>query len=359
MGRHVVSLDGGQKGGKIELTHLIDIGLWQSMLDSLSAELEAGIRIVNEKKETLLQSNLSGICQEAIRRATKHPACLRCCDIEDFPSYEEGGFALCRYCDRTINYVFSFRVNGVFGHVIIGPVWIAEKGSRATLARLARKFGIGQTTFAQLSSKLRAYSLEELRKAGDMVRSAMQVVTDTLSTNLGFGKEVSELKESLVREKKRTWQEMVRDGQTGALRYNYGLSRLKEEVARAERYGQSLSLLVIGVGHFRGYVDRYGPAVANTILEAIAQVLQTKSRRTDLSVRLREEEFLLVLPFTAEQGALIALERLQHEIGTLSFADEKGQTVELPSLVQGLATYPKDGANERELLRKALQNVRQ
>jgi diguanylate cyclase (GGDEF)-like protein len=354
-----VSPVGGPKGGKIELTDLIDIGLWQSMLDSVSAELQAGIRLTNDKNEIVLQSNLSAMCQEAIRRGAKHPACLRCCDLEDLPSYEEGGFAICPYCDRSINYVFGFRVNGIWGHVIIGPVWLAEKGSRATVARLARKFGIGESNFAQLSSKLRAYSLDELRRAGDMVRLAMQVITDTLSVNLTLGKELSELKESLLREKKRTWQQLVRDGQTGALRYNYGLARLKDEVARAERYGQSLSIVVIGVGRFRSYVDRYGPALANTLLESIGQVLRTRSRRTDLSIRLREEEFLLVLPFTAEQGATTALERLQREIGSLSLSDDKGEAVELPPLVQGLASYPKDGASEKELLRKALQKVRQ
>lgn len=359
LGRYAVSPPGEQKGGKIELTDLIDVGLWQSMLDSLSGELHAAIRIFNEKKELVLQSGVATLCREALRRVAKHPACVKCCSIEDFVSYEQGGFALCPYCDRAINYVFNLRINGIVGHVIVGPVWITEKGTRGTLARLARMFGIGQAKFAQLSSKLQAYSLEDLRRAGEMVLSTLRVITDTLGNNLDLAKDVTQLRESVEREKKRTWQNMVKDELTGAFRYNYGLARLKDEVARAERYKQPLSIVVIGVGQFRSYVDRHGPSVITALLEGIGELLRTKSRRTDLPVRLREEEFLLVLPFTAEEGALVVLERLRREVGTLSLLDQKGAAVEPPPLIEGSATYPRDGANERELLRKALQKVRQ
>jgi len=351
----MVSSDSDQKGGSVELTHMIDIGSWQFMLDSLSGQLGAGVRIANEKRETVLQSGVAALCHEAIRREAKHPACFRCCDIEDLLGYEHGGFALCPYCERAINFVFNVRVDGIQGAVVIGPVWVAEEGRPPALARLARKFGIGQTKFAQLSGQLKAYSLEEFRKAGETVLSTMRVIAQVLGTNLELVSLVSQLKESLMSERKRNWQQIVKDGLTGAYRYNYGLARLKEEVARAERYNQSLSIVVVGIEEFRAYVARCGPVAANTFLRNIGSTVQKKCRRTDLPVRLSEEDFLLILPFTPEEGAEAVLSRIRDEVSAFPVSDEHGGAVKPPPLMEGIASYPKDGREGKELLRKALE----
>jgi diguanylate cyclase (GGDEF)-like protein len=329
------------------------------MLDCLSAQLEAGIKIFNDRGEIILQSGLASVCREAAKRVAKHPACFRCCDVQPAAGPDRGEFSLCPYCDRMINFAFTLRVDAIGGQVIVGPVWIAEKEIPATLTRLARKFGIGQAKFTQLKAKIKAYSLEDFRKAGEMVHSTMRVIAKSLGMSLELVGEVGELKQSLLSEKKRTWQQMVRDKLTGTYRYNYGLSRLKQEMARAERYKQSLSIVVIGIGQFRSYVDRYGPAAVNTLLSDIGKVVQSTSRRTDVPVRLREEEFLLVLPFTAEKGARAVLERIHREVEALPLFKREGIAVEPPLLVEGLASYPRDGGNERDLLRKALEKVRQ
>lgn len=350
---------GDPDNGSIELTHLIDLGLWQSMLDNLSTQLAAGITIFGDAGGVILRSRLATLCQEAMRREAKHPACRRCCETELSANGDRGEFSLCPYCDRMINFAFNIRVDSVVGHVVVGPVWIAEKETPATLTRLARRFGINQARFAQLRGSIRDFSLEDFRKAGEMVRSTLRVVTDTLRTSVELAEEVSELKESLLVERKKTWQQMVRDKHTGAYRYQYGLSRLKEEIARAERYKQSLSIVVIGLSQFRSCVDRYGPSAVSTLLSHIGKLVHGKSRRTDVPVRLREEEFLLVLPFTGEKGARVVLERMEEQIRALPFLEEEGGAVEPPVLVEGIATYPKDGANERDLLRKVLAKVRE
>jgi len=343
----------------VELTHLIDIGLWQSMLDSLSAELGTGIRILDKGREIVLQSGLADLCCEAMKHGSKHPACFGCLAIEDLSGYDQGGFALCAYCDRAINFVFNLRIDSIEGHVIIGPVWIAEEEGRPALSRLARQFGVGQATFARLSGKLRAYSLEEFRKAGEMMLSTMRVISQTISTNVDLVHQVHQMKESLVREKRKTWQQMIKDGLTGTYRYNYGLARLKQEVARAERYKNPLSIVVIGIEQFRSYVRLHGPEAARNFLTAVGTLVQKKCRRTDLSVRLSEEEFLVILPSTPPKGARAVLDRIRGEAADFSFSEERGVPVAAPSLEEGLASYPKDGEDGRELLRKALEKLRQ
>lgn len=353
-----MSHDSDKRAEKMELTDFIDVGLSQSMLDCVSAQLGAGIRITNAEAKVILQSGLAALCREAMRRETKHPACFTCGNIEDFSSYDEGGFALCPYCDRLINFVFNLRIGEVVEHVIIGPVWIAEKGIRPSFVRLARKFGVGQTKFTQLSRKLRPYTLEEFRKTGEMFFSAMRVIAQTLGTNLDLDKQVSTFKEALIAEKRRTWQQMIKDQLTGVYRYNYGLARLKEEVSRAERYKQSFSIVVIGIEQLRSYVHRDGPEAANAFLKRIGSVVQKKCRRTDLSARLSEEEFLIILPFTAEEGARAVAHRIRGEVRAFSLPGEPQSLAEPPSLVEGVASYPKDGQKGKELLRKALEKMR-
>lgn len=350
---------GDPDSGNMELTHLIDLGLWQSMLDCFSTQLEAGITIFGDGGKVILRSRAAALCQEAINKEGKHPACRRCCDTDLAANGDRGEFSLCPYCDRMINYAFNIRVDSLVGHVVIGPVWIAERETPATLTRLARRFGINQAKFSQLRGSIRAFSLEDFRKAGEMLRSTMRAITDTLGTSMELAAEVSELKQSLLVERKKTWQQMVRDKQTGTYRYQYGLTRLKEEIARAERYKQSLSIVVIGLSQFRSCVDRYGPSTVSTLLSHIGKLVHGKSRRTDVPVRLREEEFLLVLPFTGEKGARVVLERIEEQIRSFPLPKEDGAEVEPPALVEGIATYPKDGANERDLLRKVLAKVRE
>ncbi len=353
-----MSDDSDKSAEEMELTSLIDVGLSQSMLDCVSAQLGAGMRITNAKNEVILESGLAVICREAMKRREKHPACFRCGNIEDFSGYDQGGFALCPYCARLINFVFNLRIGEVVERVIIGPVWIAEKGIRPSFVRLARKFGIGQAKFTQLSGKLRPYSLEEFRKTGEMVFSAMRVIGEGLSTSLDLVKQVNTLKESLIAEKRRTWQQMVKDQLTGAYRYNYGLARLKEEVSRAERYKQSLSVVVIRIEQLRSYVHRGGAEAANAFLKKIGSVVQKKCRRTDLSARLSDEEFLMILPFTAEEGARVVAHRIRGEVKAFSFPGGAEPAPEPPSLVEGVASYPKDGQKGKELLRKALEKMR-
>ncbi len=344
-----------EKAEDVVLTDVAEVGLWQSMLNSLSAKLGAGIRIVNNRREVILQSGLAALCREAMKRAVEHPACL---SVEGLASYDEGSFALCPYCERAINFVFNLRIDGIQAHVIVGPVWIAEAEGRPSLARMAKKFGISQAKFAELSGKLKAYFLEEFRKTGEMVLSTMRVIAHALGASLDLGNQVKQIKEALAIEKKRTWQDMVQDRQTGAFNYNYGIARLKEEVARAERYEHPFCIVVIGIERFPSYINRRGPEAGNAFLEGVAALLQKKCRRTDLIVRLGEQEFLLILPSTVERGARSVLDRLRGELKAFSFSDGRGTAIRAPSLVEGLASYPKDGKKAMELLHKIREKIR-
>ena len=76
------------------------------------------------------------------------------------------------------------------------------------------------------------------------------------------------------------------------------------ELARAQRSGQPLSLLMIDVDHFKAYNDHYGHPAGDRCLQAVAGVVASAARRPgDLAVRYGGEEMALLLPNCDELGA--------------------------------------------------------
>ncbi len=76
------------------------------------------------------------------------------------------------------------------------------------------------------------------------------------------------------------------------------------ELARAQRSGQPLSLLMIDVDHFKAYNDHYGHPAGDRCLQAVAGVVASAARRPgDLAARYGGEEMALLLPNCDELGA--------------------------------------------------------
>lgn len=90
---------------------------------------------------------------------------------------------------------------------------------------------------------------------------------------------------------------------------------MAEEYARHTRSGQSLSLILIDVDHFKAYNDRYGHVAGDACLRSIAGVLAANaSRANDLAARYGGEEFACILPMTDLPGACAIAEKIRLEI---------------------------------------------
>src|SRR5690606_14144160 len=71
---------------------------------------------------------------------------------------------------------------------------------------------------------------------------------------------------------------------------------LANELSRASRYGQPISLLLSDVDHFKEYNDHYGHVAGDECLRRVAEVfVETAGRAGDLAARFGGEEFALVL----------------------------------------------------------------
>lgn len=94
------------------------------------------------------------------------------------------------------------------------------------------------------------------------------------------------------------------------------------EVARARRYSQPLSLLLVAPDNFRDVSTNHGEEFANEWLRAIAAVCRQESRTTDVVGRVGGEEFAVLLPSTELSGGLVLAERIRERMQRHVFAGE-------------------------------------
>lgn len=104
-------------------------------------------------------------------------------------------------------------------------------------------------------------------------------------------------------------QQAAVDPLTGLYNRRYIERRLHEEMNRAQRAGQPLSLAMIDVDHFKDVNDRYGHVGGDRALKCFADMLPLCLRAHDLIARLGGDEFCVVLPNASAASAAAAIER--------------------------------------------------
>lgn len=82
------------------------------------------------------------------------------------------------------------------------------------------------------------------------------------------------------------------------------------EVTRALRSRQPLSVLFVDIDKFRRINDEHGQSTGDKVLKAVAEGLRTHARAPDVAARLAGDEFVLLLPQTPPQAALVLARQL-------------------------------------------------
>jgi len=90
--------------------------------------------------------------------------------------------------------------------------------------------------------------------------------------------------------------------------------RLEEDLLRSERYSVSTSVLMIDLDDFKQVNDRYGHAGGDQVLRSLGGLMLDLARNSDVPGRNGGEEFVMLLPHTNQQGAMIVAERLRKRI---------------------------------------------
>lgn len=99
--------------------------------------------------------------------------------------------------------------------------------------------------------------------------------------------------------------------------------RFEEEVERAKRYGNDLSLLVCDIDHFKRINDEHGHLAGDRILRGVASQLDSQKRSSDFLARYGGEEFVIILPETPVGRAKLVAEEVRRKVGISRFRFEK------------------------------------
>jgi len=148
--------------------------------------------------------------------------------------------------------------------------------------------------------------------------------------------------------KAQLWEMAVTDSLTGLYIRRFFMSKLHEEIRRAERYGKTFSIVMADLDNFKVTNDTYGHSVGDQVLLTIAKILQMHSRNVDIVGRYGGEEFVLLLPETNKESAFKMGERLRKTI-----AETKSPGVPSMTISIGIASFPEDSRDMDTLINKA------
>lgn len=87
----------------------------------------------------------------------------------------------------------------------------------------------------------------------------------------------------------------ILDPLTGLYNRRFSEGRLRNEIARAEKCGYPLVVLLLDLDNFKGINDCYGHSVGDLVLKEFARRLSNATRGSDVAVRLGGDEFLVIL----------------------------------------------------------------
>ena len=123
---------------------------------------------------------------------------------------------------------------------------------------------------------------------------------------------------------------------------------LKRMVAQASRTVAPLAGLMLDLDHFKQINDQYGHGRGDEVLAAVGTALQATMRDADFAGRYGGEEFLVLLPATDEQGAIVMAERILAAVRAT-----RVPTVEQPITISiGIAVLP-DHARDADSLERS------
>jgi diguanylate cyclase (GGDEF)-like protein len=127
---------------------------------------------------------------------------------------------------------------------------------------------------------------------------------------------------------------------------------LDTEIYRSNRYGYEFSIIFIDLDHFKQVNDVHGHLVGSKLLWLIGDIIKGNLRMIDYAFRYGGDEFVILLPQTSKENALMVGRRTRDLLNSKTFFVEEGLNIKVTASF-GLASFPVDGRTRKEVLRMA------
>ena len=144
------------------------------------------------------------------------------------------------------------------------------------------------------------------------------------------------------------------DGLTGAYNHACIVGELAAEIERSKRYSSPFSVILFDVDDFKTVNDRYGHLAGDQVLKGITRIVKENLRAIDKVGRYGGEEFLVILPETSADKAIMVAERLRIAVEKAVIESDNNL---IHSTVSGGVVAYTPGRQEKDLIKKADDNL--
>lgn len=144
----------------------------------------------------------------------------------------------------------------------------------------------------------------------------------------------------------------IRDPLTGLANRRFLAETLERELARAQRQGRPLGVILLDLDHFKQFNDTFGHSAGDAVLREVAAFLKHSIRGSDLASRYGGEEFVVILPEASKIDTAQRAEQLRDGVARLA-VQHQGQLLGLLTASVGVAVHPVHGATGEALLQAA------
>jgi diguanylate cyclase (GGDEF)-like protein len=144
----------------------------------------------------------------------------------------------------------------------------------------------------------------------------------------------------------------ITDDCTGLYNARHLYKTLETEVYRSSRFGYEFSVLFIDLDHFKTVNDTHGHLIGSKLLAEIGYLVKAQLRLIDFAFRYGGDEFVVLLPQTGKDQALVVARRLRDGLRASCFCKEEGLNLNVRASI-GVATYPHDARTAHDVIRQA------
>jgi len=124
-----------------------------------------------------------------------------------------------------------------------------------------------------------------------------------------------------ISQRKRLEEELrllsVTDALTSVYNRRYFTQKLEEEIERAKRSGSKFSLIMLDIDRFKSINDRFGHNAGDCVLKNMTEMIKNRIRKIDCLARWGGEEFVILLPDTPVEKAVILAEELRQNLSQM------------------------------------------
>lgn len=191
------------------------------------------------------------------------------------------------------------------------------------------------------------------------VNSAIRLRKET-KARIEREKELLQLSEELREANHKLEKMALVDGLTGISNRRLFDKTLKNELKRAKREKSYISLIMIDIDNFKAYNDTYGHQEGDQCLKEVASVLDENTKRAaDFAARYGGEEFAVILPDTAQAGALKIAEDIRKGIMNLKIKHRNSDTADYVTVSLGVSSIKSEKEINQALIKSFIEKADQ